>query len=73
MKLKLMMSSAVASLAVLTISCSRQADPAIPQDAQVEKKVENVLSSMSLEDKAGQLVQITKSAPWSAATGSDLS
>ena len=61
MKLKLMMSSAVASLAVLTISCSRQADPAIPQDAQVEKKVENVLSSMSLEDKAGQLVQITVS------------
>ncbi len=56
-----MMSSAVASLAVLTISCSRQADPAIPQDAQVEKKVENVLSSMSLEDKAGQLVQITVS------------
>ena len=61
MKLKLMMSSAVASLAVLTISCSRQADPAIPQDAQVEKEVENVLSSMSLEDKAGQLVQITVS------------
>lgn len=61
MILKLMMSSAVASLAVLTISCSRQADPAIPQDAQVEKKVENVLSSMSLEDKAGQLVQITVS------------
>ena len=61
MKLKLMMSSAVASLAVLTISCSRQTDPAIPQDAQVEKKVENVLSSMSLEDKAGQLVQITVS------------
>ncbi|MGM9742786.1 MAG: glycoside hydrolase family 3 N-terminal domain-containing protein [Candidatus Cryptobacteroides sp.] len=61
MKLKLMMSSAVASLTALTISCSRQAEPAIPQDAQVEKKVENVLSSMSLEDKAGQLVQITVS------------
>ena len=33
--------------------------PVIDSDANVEKKVESVLSGMTLEEKAGQLVQIT--------------
>lgn len=39
--------------------CSESVKPAIEKDEQVEKKVEQVLKGMTLEEKAGQLVQIT--------------
>lgn len=39
--------------------CNDSVKPAIEKDEQVEKKVEQVLKGMTLEEKAGQLVQIT--------------
>ena len=39
--------------------CCNAVKPAIAEDAAVEKKVEQVLKSMTVEQKAGQLVQIT--------------
>ena len=53
-----MMSSVVISAAAIT-SCKEGAAPAIPTDKAVEAKVEEVLKGMSLEEKAGQLVQLT--------------
>ena len=61
MKLDLFTSLAVLSMSLFAISCSEQVRPAIPHNAEVEKKVEKVLKTMSLQDKAGQLVQITAS------------
>ena len=53
-----MMSSVVISAAALS-SCNQQgAAPAIPTDKAVEAKVEKVLKGMTLEEKAGQLVQL---------------
>ena len=42
-------------------SCSREAKvtPSIPQDNDVEAKVESVLKRMSLKEKAGQMVQLS--------------
>ena len=52
------MSSVVISAAALS-SCNQQgAAPAIPADKAVEAKVEKVLKGMTLEEKAGQLVQL---------------
>ena len=52
------MSSVVISAAALS-SCNQQgAAPAIPTDKAVETKVEKVLKGMTLEEKAGQLVQL---------------
>ena len=57
-KTVLMMSSVVISAAALS-SCNQQgAAPAIPADKAVEAKVEKVLKGMTLEEKAGQLVQL---------------
>ena len=53
-----MMSSVVISAAALS-SCKEGAAPAIPADKDVEAKVEKVLKGMTLEEKAGQLVQLT--------------
>ena len=52
----------VFSLLVFALaSCASQpkVEPAIPRDAEVEAKVEQVLKGMSLQEKAGQLVQLT--------------
>ena len=51
------MSSVVISAAALS-SCKEGAAPAIPSDKAVETKVEKVLKGMTLEEKAGQLVQL---------------
>lgn len=49
-----------AGAAALICACSGpKTQPAIPQDKAVEAKVEQVLKGMTLEDKAGQLVQLT--------------
>ena len=46
-------------LSASVISCnSSKTAPAIPADKAVEAKVESVLKNMSLEEKAGQLVQL---------------
>lgn len=48
---------------LLAAGCDRQAGPrVIPADARVEEQVEKVLAGMSLEEKAGQMVQINVSA-----------
>ena len=48
------------AMAVIS-SCSREAKvaPSIPQDSDVEAKVESVLKRMSLKEKAGQMVQLS--------------
>ena len=33
--------------------------PAIPKDKAIENKVESVLKTLTLEEKAGQMVQLT--------------
>ena len=46
----------LASLAV--VACGRGVTPVIPSDKAVEAKVEKVLKGMTLEEKAGQIVQL---------------
>ena len=46
-------------LSATVLSCnSPKTSPAIPSDKAVEAKVESVLSKMTLEEKAGELVQL---------------
>ena len=40
-------------------SCSDKVAPAIPVDAEIEKKIDQLLSTMTLEEKVGQMAQIT--------------
>lgn len=43
-------------------SCAPQkpsVEPAIPYDAELEKKVEGTLSKMTLEEKIGQMTELT--------------
>ena len=40
-------------------SCSPKPAPAIPQDKEIEKKIEKLLSRMTLEEKIGQMTQVT--------------
>ena len=48
-------------ISVIIGACSSKPSvaPAIPQDRDVEAKVEKVLKGMTLKEKAGQLVQLT--------------
>ncbi len=39
--------------------CNNSTKPAIPYDKEVESKVESILKKMTLEEKAGQMVQLT--------------
>ena len=49
------------ALLCLFTACQKKnaAAPAIPRDAEIEARVEKVLRGMSLEEKAGQMVQLT--------------
>ncbi len=47
------------SLALLAACNAGETSPAIVSDAQVEAQVESVLKGMSLQEKAGQMVQLT--------------
>ena len=49
------------ALLCLFTACQKKnsAAPAIPRDADIEARVEKVLRGMSLEEKAGQMVQLT--------------
>ena len=48
----------VLSLSMATNVCA-QVQPAIPSDARIEKKVESLLKKMTLEEKVGQMCEIT--------------
>ena len=48
--------------ALSAVSCGNSVAPAIPSDKAVEAKVEKVLKGMTLQEKAGQIVQINVSA-----------
>lgn len=57
MKRKLL--SFIAAGMLLGASAQTQVQPAIPQDRDIEQKVEALLKKMSLEDKIGQMTQLT--------------
>ena len=53
-------SLALAAMSLLTISCvSNTTEPSIPTDRQMERKIEKTLKSLTLEEKVGQMTQIT--------------
>ena len=57
MKLKFIV---LASALLLAVSCNTsKVEPAIPYDSSVETKVEKVLRGMTLEEKIGQMTQVT--------------
>ena len=45
--------------AMLLASCAPKVEPAIPQDKEMEAKIEKILKDMTLEEKVGQMTQIT--------------
>ena len=54
--------AAFALVAATAVACGSKApavSPAIAPDAKVEAKVEQVLKGMTLEEKAGQMVQLS--------------
>ena len=55
-----MLSAAVTAMA--SCDTTTKVAPAIPQDKDVEAKVEKVLKGMSLEEKIGQMTQLTSTA-----------
>ncbi|PRY98824.1 glycoside hydrolase family 3 N-terminal domain-containing protein [Marinilabilia salmonicolor] len=59
MKRILILLLAVVFLQACTTSAQKGAEPAIAQDAEIEKKVEALLSEMTLEEKIGQMTQLT--------------
>lgn len=57
--------SVLASMSIILASCGAgqtSGSNAIPKDKAVENKVESVLKKMTLEEKAGQMVQLTAGA-----------
>lgn len=57
--------SVLASMSIILASCGAgqtSGSSAIPEDKAVEKKVESVMKKMTLEEKAGQMVQLTAGA-----------
>lgn len=57
--------SVLASMSIILASCGAEqtsGSSAIPEDKAVENKVESVLKKMTLEEKAGQMVQLTAGA-----------
>lgn len=57
--------SVLASMSIILASCGAgqtSGSGAIPEDKAVENKVESVLKKMTLEEKAGQMVQLTAGA-----------
>lgn len=57
--------SVLASMSIILASCGAgqtSGSNAIPEDKAVEKKVESVLKKMTIEEKVGQMVQLTAGA-----------
>ena len=42
-----------------SVSCKQSSKPAIPQDKEIEKKIERLIGKMTLEEKIGQMTQVT--------------
>lgn len=62
----------ISAAAALLASCNcrtPKVDPAIPRDAGIESKVENLLKKMTLEEKVGQMTQLNATA---VAKGTDI-
>ncbi len=53
---------AAAAAALASCSTSPNVAPAIPQDKEIESKVEKILKGMTLEEKVGQMTQVTATA-----------
>ena len=58
MKLKRFFILAAAAMAFASCSTSPKVTPAIPQDKEIEAKIEKILKKMTLEEKVGQMTQI---------------
>ena len=56
-----MKKSIIVMAALAAVACSQNVTPVIPADKAVEAKVEKVLKGMTLQEKAGQIVQINVS------------
>ena len=69
MKLNRFFKLAAAALAFVSCSTSPKVAPAIPQDKEIEAKIEKILKKMTLEEKIGQMTQVTVTA---VANGADL-
>ena len=55
---QILRASGAGAAAVCVWACGKPAQPVIPSDKAVEAKVEQVLRGMTLQEKAGQLVQL---------------
>ena len=53
---------AAAAVVVIAAGCGNGVKPVIPKDAEIEKRVEKTLSRMTLDEKIGQMTQITSNA-----------
>ncbi len=51
--------TAAAAALTLAASCGNVTEPAIPRDEKIEKRVEKTLARMTLDEKIGQMTQIT--------------
>ena len=54
-------SQAMALAGLMLVSCGQQpsgVEPAIPYDAEIEKKIEETLSRMTLDEKIGQMLEL---------------
>lgn len=49
----------IITITVIAASCGRAVEPAIPQDKEIEAKIDKLLSRMTLEEKIGQMTQVT--------------
>ena len=47
------------SLLILSASCSHRQAPCIPQDKEMERKISDLVSRMTLDEKIGQMTQVT--------------
>ena len=53
-------SVALAAMSLFATSCCNNAvEPSIPSDRQMERKIEKILKGLTLEEKVGQMTQIT--------------
>ncbi len=58
MKQNFLKLSLCALTGILALSCSTNVEPAIEADRQIERKIEETLRKMSLEEKVGQMCQL---------------
>ena len=62
MRLKRLFMLTAAAAALASCCTSPKVAPAIPQDKEIESKVEKTLKGMTLEEKVGQMTQVTATA-----------